>query len=48
MGLIPKFFGLRGRALNLAISSLGSFDFLYVRYTPPRAIDTDYQKAIRL
>ena len=25
-----KFFGMRGRALNLAISSLGSLDFLYV------------------
>jgi hypothetical protein len=26
---IPRFFGFRGRALNLAISSLGSLDFLY-------------------
>lgn len=26
---IPKYFGFRGRALNLAISSLGSLDFLY-------------------
>lgn len=26
---IPKFFGWRGRSLNLAISSLGSLDFLY-------------------
>lgn len=29
---IPKYFGFRGRALNLAISSLGSFDFLYVAH----------------
>lgn len=26
---IPKFWGFRGRQLNLAISSLGSLDFLY-------------------
>jgi hypothetical protein len=26
----PKYFGWRGRSLNLAISSLGSLDFLYV------------------
>lgn len=26
----PRFFGFRGRSLNLAISSLGSLDFLYV------------------
>lgn len=25
-----KYFGFRGRQLNLAISSLGSLDFLYV------------------
>ncbi|KAA8649356.1 uncharacterized protein ATNIH1004_005257 [Aspergillus tanneri] len=29
---IPKFFGWRGRALNLAISSLGSLDFLLFGY----------------
>ncbi|CAG8059667.1 unnamed protein product [Penicillium salamii] len=29
---IPKFFGLRGRSLNLAISSLGSLDFLLFGY----------------
>lgn len=31
---IPKFFGWRGRSLNLAISSLGSLDFLYDTTTP--------------
>lgn len=30
---IPKFFGWRGRSLNLAISSLGSLDFLYATTT---------------
>ncbi|KAJ5669521.1 hypothetical protein N7462_010591 [Penicillium macrosclerotiorum] len=29
---LPKFFGFRGRALNLAISSLGSLDFLLFGY----------------
>ncbi|KAJ5900913.1 sugar transporter [Penicillium subrubescens] len=29
---IPRFFGFRGRALNLAISSLGSLDFLLFGY----------------
>ncbi|KAM3499567.1 hypothetical protein MY11210_009604 [Beauveria gryllotalpidicola] len=29
---IPKYFGCRGRALNLAISSLGSLDFLLFGY----------------
>ncbi|KAE8391091.1 general substrate transporter [Aspergillus alliaceus] len=29
---LPKYFGLRGRALNLAISSLGSLDFLLFGY----------------
>jgi hypothetical protein len=31
---IPKFFGWRGRSLNLAISSLGSLDFLYDIISP--------------
>lgn len=30
--MFGKYFGFRGRALNLAISSLGSLDFLYVSY----------------
>jgi hypothetical protein len=38
---IPKYFGWRGRALNLAISSLGSLDFLYVLANPPMAIPFD-------
>ncbi|KAJ5746836.1 uncharacterized protein N7511_008532 [Penicillium nucicola] len=32
MFVIPKFFGWRGRSLNLAISSLGSLDFLLFGY----------------
>lgn len=48
---IPKYFGFRGRALNLAISSLGSLDFLYV-LAPSSLLATDWltdaQKALRL
>lgn len=29
---IPKYYGWRGKSLNIAISCLGSLDFLYVAF----------------
>lgn len=44
---IPKFWGFRGRQLNLAISSLGSLDFLYVLPPHVRAFPALASPALR-